>query len=45
MSRLLESTEQEPEVPSPQENLQEFIEVGSRMACLKKERLNWCSPW
>jgi CBS domain containing-hemolysin-like protein len=36
MSRLLESTEQEPEPPSPQENLQEFIEVGERDGLLEK---------
>src|SRR5208337_1335709 len=36
MSRLLESTEQEPEVPSPQENLQEFIEVGEQEGLLEK---------
>ena len=36
MSRLLESTEQEPEAPSPQENLQEFIEVGEQEGLLEK---------
>jgi len=36
MSRLLESTEQEPEVPSPQENLQEFIEAGEQEGLLDK---------
>jgi CBS domain containing-hemolysin-like protein len=36
MSRLLESTEQEPETPSPQENLQEFIEVGEQDGLLEK---------
>jgi CBS domain containing-hemolysin-like protein len=36
MSRLLESTEQEPETPSPQEDLQEFIEVGEQEGLLEK---------
>ena len=36
MSRLLESTEPEPEAPSPQENLQEFIEVGQQDGLLEK---------
>jgi CBS domain containing-hemolysin-like protein len=36
MSRLLESREEEPETPSPQENLQEFIEVGEQDGLLEK---------
>ena len=36
MSRLLESTEQEPEPPTPQENLQEFIEVGRQDGLIEK---------
>jgi CBS domain containing-hemolysin-like protein len=36
MSRLLESTEQEPDVPTPQDNLQEFIEVGEQDGLLEK---------
>jgi CBS domain containing-hemolysin-like protein len=36
MSRLLESTEQEPEPPTPQENLQEFIEVGQQDGLIEK---------
>ena len=46
MSRLLESTEQEPEAPTPQENLQEFIEVG-RAGWLARKRggVNSCSRW
>jgi CBS domain containing-hemolysin-like protein len=36
MNRLLESTEQEPEVPTPQENLQEFIEVGQQDGLLEQ---------
>jgi CBS domain containing-hemolysin-like protein len=36
MSRLLESTEEEPEPPTPQENLQEFIEVGQQDGLLEK---------
>jgi len=34
--RLLESTEQEPEPPSPQEDLEEFIEAGERDGLLEK---------
>ena len=36
MSRLLESTEQEPEPPTPAENLQEFIEVGQQDGLIEK---------
>jgi CBS domain containing-hemolysin-like protein len=36
MNRLLESTEQEPDVPTPQDNLQEFIEVGEQDGLLEK---------
>ena len=36
MSRLLESTEEEPEPPTPQDNLQEFIEVGRQDGLLEK---------
>lgn len=34
--RLLEPTDQEPEPPSPQENLEEFIEAGERDGLLEK---------
>jgi CBS domain containing-hemolysin-like protein len=36
MSRLLDSTEKEPEAPTPQENLQEFIEVGQQDGLLEQ---------
>jgi CBS domain containing-hemolysin-like protein len=36
MSRLLESAEQEPEPPTAQENLQEFIEVGRQDGLIEK---------
>jgi len=36
MSRLLESKEEEPEPPSAQENLQEFIEAGEQEGLLEK---------
>jgi CBS domain containing-hemolysin-like protein len=36
MSRLLEAKEEEPEPPSPQENLQEFIEAGEQEGLLEK---------
>ena len=36
MSRLLETADPEPEVPTPQDNLQEFIEVGERDGLLEK---------